>query len=135
MVPMTKDRILELDLLCGARVWDFLANVLLSTINHEDNVSALAAMARELELDKEELISYSWLQLYIKERDKSSDGILSLMEVATLFHLPMEWLRGYICDRADCMRKPEDDDDFVSSHTDATREDLDRDWRRGFLET
>ena len=99
MRTLTMNRVRQLDAEHGAEVRNLLCHTRLETVLHEDNRQLLSDMAERTGVSIEELSSYIWLQMYIKELRESFDDIPSPAIIARQFSISFNELDDYVCGR------------------------------------
>lgn len=101
MKALNIERVQQLDAECGAKIRDSLHCIRRENVLHEDNRELFLAMAERFGVGIEELSSYVWLQMYIREMRESFDDLPSPRVVAQQFGIPLAELDAYICGRDD----------------------------------
>jgi len=96
MKALTMERVEQLDAAHGAEIRDFVRNIRISTVLHEDNIEILLAMAERMGVSRDELSSYVWFQTYVRELRESYEELPSLQAVAQQFGLSLAELDTYI---------------------------------------
>ncbi len=110
MPTLTMERIRELDAMCGQDVVDFVRQVRLATLYHEDNIAEMKRMAAKVGANPAVFSKYVWLQAYIAELASTFDDVPAPEQVA--FQLENLWpdFESYYMDRAEKIRYEVPDD-------------------------
>jgi len=90
---------------------EFLGQMRLTTIFHNDNADSILALAKKLNLPPKELSSYIWLKTYIDELAWSCDDVPSLEVVAQQFGVSLSDMEDYL--QMSASRELEDEADFL----------------------
>ena len=103
MQTLSLSRICELDVACiPVRVC--FESIRLGDVDHEDNKEVFMEIARGLGITLEEVASYVWLQIYIRELTESTDDLPSVEIIARQFGIEFAEFERYLGNRVETLQ-------------------------------